>query len=187
MKARDVKCPKCGAGLKDVHPDYEIGIEDRLTGLSPPKSKETYAHCANGHRLVLKHTGHVVVLEPGKDRDEVDPPERPDPMPSVQWRREPAVLVGLQAAGFRSISLRNSGQEVAYVAADGLVVLDPVAAGKVLLDEFRKRDEEITKWRTFVGLNKYSAYEGICIGCGVERGKPCKAECPLVGIQEIQW
>jgi hypothetical protein len=77
MKASEVKCPKCGAGVVDIAPDLELAIEDdgALTGLVPVATQTTFGHCASGHKLAIKAVRgikgqpspepRVLVLSPG--------------------------------------------------------------------------------------------------------------------------
>lgn len=52
MKAGDVKCPECGAGFRDVAPDYEIGPEYLPYSLNMGGTTGAISgHCTNGHHF----------------------------------------------------------------------------------------------------------------------------------------
>lgn len=47
MKAKDMKCPECGKGFRDIDPDYDFGEQ----GLFPLRSEAANGHCENGHPI----------------------------------------------------------------------------------------------------------------------------------------
>lgn len=52
MTGADLKCPECGAGAKDVDPNYNL---DPVSGLFPTAVQAwTMWHCKNGHRCGLE-------------------------------------------------------------------------------------------------------------------------------------
>ncbi len=56
MKARDVKCPKCGEGLRDVAPNYEFRSPRRDEFPALANYTEMFCHCRGGHKLVWSMT-----------------------------------------------------------------------------------------------------------------------------------
>lgn len=52
MKARAIKCPKCGKGFMDVSPEYELA-PDSSDGYGWSQGT-VYGHCAGGHQLKIE-------------------------------------------------------------------------------------------------------------------------------------
>lgn len=53
MKAHEVKCPKCGAGLADVAPDFEMGTGSGTDLMSPSWITDTIGTCRLGHMICV--------------------------------------------------------------------------------------------------------------------------------------
>jgi hypothetical protein len=51
MKGKDLRCPKCNAGAKDVAPEYDFALHDR--GFSAAVQSWTMATCTNGHPFMV--------------------------------------------------------------------------------------------------------------------------------------
>lgn len=49
MQARDVTCPECGEGLKDVEPETDLSYE----AVEGQLSQITHAMCLGGHEVVI--------------------------------------------------------------------------------------------------------------------------------------
>lgn len=57
MKGADVKCPKCGAGVVDIAPDYEFD-PNAIFGRQVAVESHSIATCANGHGMWITANAH---------------------------------------------------------------------------------------------------------------------------------
>lgn len=52
MLGRDLKCPRCGAGVVDIAPDYDLDPQCG-GGLLPLLRQDSLGTCANGHGVMV--------------------------------------------------------------------------------------------------------------------------------------
>lgn len=50
MTGKDIKCPQCGKGARDVSPDYNFDLA-RTDHVSRSREAWTMATCDDGHRI----------------------------------------------------------------------------------------------------------------------------------------